>query len=96
MLSRDLQPLRVEFGDDTVTNVAQTLESKSEKEEVMRAVFQVTRHLSQSIIVDMLDDFRNKRAMGKCTCTRAFGKCTCTRRSTDTGSPSRVEGKARM
>ena len=45
-----LQPLRVAIPDDVVTNVTQTLEGRSEKDDVMRPLFQVARHQAQNLV----------------------------------------------
>ena len=51
--------------DGIVQNVDNILMFKHEKEDALKAVFQLARHIAQNEISEMLADFRNKRALGK-------------------------------
>ena len=55
----------MEFEGDEVARIERALETQIEKEELMRSVFQVVRHMCINIINEMLEDFRNKRAIGE-------------------------------
>ena len=74
-----LQPLRVAIPDDVVTNVTQTLEGRSEKDDVMRPLFQVARHQAQNLVNELLADFRNMRAAGQSNPPHQLFSCSSPR-----------------
>ena len=65
------QPLRVNVDDGIISNIDHILQYKHDKEEQIRGIFQLARHIAQNEIGELLADFRNKRALGVhvCACT---------------------------
>ena len=59
------QPLRVNVDDAIISNIDQILQYKHDKEDMMRSIFQLSRHIAQNEISELLADFRNKRALGQ-------------------------------
>lgn len=62
---RDLQPLKVNVSEDVLVHIESVLQTKHEKEDTLKNMFQLARHMAQNDISEQLQDFRNKRALGK-------------------------------
>ena len=58
--------IKVEDIDSSLLdNIEQTLVLRSDKEDVMRTIFQNVRHMAQKQISELLADFRQKRTLGE-------------------------------
>jgi cell fate (sporulation/competence/biofilm development) regulator YmcA (YheA/YmcA/DUF963 family) len=55
----------VNVDDNVVRAIDQILLSKYDKEDAMKTVFHPARHCAQKEISELLQDFRNKRALGE-------------------------------
>ena len=61
-----LQVIKVEDIDSSLLdNLELTLLHRSDKEDVMRTIFQTARHAAQKQISELLADFRQKRTLGE-------------------------------
>ena len=60
-----LQPLSVSVDEGIITSIDNTLQLKHDKEDSLRSVFQLARHVAQNEISELLADFRNKCALGE-------------------------------
>ena len=56
--------------EQIISSIDNILQLKYDKEDALRSVFQLARHIAQNEISEMLADFRNKRALGKLLCFR--------------------------
>ena len=59
-----LQPLKVNVEDSVINNIDQNLQYKSEKEEVLRTLFNPARTIIQPEIMKLLEDLRQKKEQG--------------------------------
>ncbi|ELU16616.1 hypothetical protein CAPTEDRAFT_220966 [Capitella teleta] len=60
----DRSPLRVSVDDAVIRAIDQILMVKHDKEDAMKTIFHPARHTAQKEISELLQDFRNKRALG--------------------------------
>ena len=67
-----LQPLRINVDEDVVLNIDNILSLKHDKEDAMKSVFSLARHMAQNEIKELLQDYRQKRALGKQSCTHLW------------------------
>ena len=58
----------VKLDEQILQNIENTLSHKLDKEDAMRGIFQLARHVAQNETSELLAEFRSRRSMGK------FGK----------------------
>ena len=58
------QPLKINVDDSVVNNIDMSLQYKSEKEEVLRALFAPARTIVQLEVIKLLEDLRQKKEQG--------------------------------
>ena len=59
-----LQPLKVEVEDSVINTIDQNLQYKSEKEDVLRTMFQPARTIVTGEVMKLLEDLRQKKEQG--------------------------------
>lgn len=59
-----LQPLKVEVDDSVIKNIDSNLQCKSEKEEVLRSLFEPARTIILGEVLKLLEDLRQKKEQG--------------------------------
>ncbi len=69
--------MRVNVDDGIISSIDNILQYKSDKENELRTIFQLARHIAQCEIGELLADFRNKRALGKFLCKKNRQKNSC-------------------
>ena len=58
------QPLRVNIDEKVLQTIDNLLTYRQDKEDSMRGVFQVPRHVAQNETSELLSEFRSRRSMG--------------------------------
>lgn len=71
-----MQPLKINVDEATVRMVSATLQTKSDREDMMKNIFQSSRIFAQNEINDHLTDFRSKRALGATRSAVYYDHCT--------------------
>lgn len=59
------QPLRITVEEGVLSNISRVIDGKVDREDQLKQLFSVARHLVQGEIGDLLTDFRHKRLLGK-------------------------------
>lgn len=59
------KPLRVEIDDYALSTIEDILQSKNDKEDLLRTIFQSAKSAAMNITDELLADFRRQKSLGK-------------------------------